>query len=206
MVGSDTYGDGWNGGSLKVVATSGKVYFGPWSGPTNSDGKAEVTTSFDGPCSAGTYEYNNRCINCPIGRYGIRIGQNNIDASCAYKNSTCPPGYFCSDEGGTAATPCPSGKYGNRTGQTAQAEACPYACPPGAYGLPGKTDISSACVACPAGAYCNGNGTFILCPLEDMEEQISQNKQTCLLRVHTFVRQESLGFSRDKYRLTMYMY
>ena len=77
VVGSDTFGDSWNGGSLKVVATSGKVYFGPWNGPTRSDGKAEVTTSFLGPCSAGTYEYNNTCISCPIGRYGIRVGQNN---------------------------------------------------------------------------------------------------------------------------------
>ena len=33
VVGRDTHGDGWNGGSLKIVATSGKVYFSPWSGP-----------------------------------------------------------------------------------------------------------------------------------------------------------------------------
>ena len=40
--------------------------------------------------------------------------------------------------------------------------------------------------------------------LVGMEEQISQNKQTCLLRVHTFVRQESMDFSKEKYRLTMH--
>ena len=37
-----------------------------------------------------------------------------------------------------------------------------------------------------------------------MGEQIPQNSQTYLLRAHTFVRQENLGFSREKYRLTMH--
>ena len=40
--------------------------------------------------------------------------------------------------------------------------------------------------------------------LVGLGEQISQNKQTCLLRVHTFVRQESMDFSKEKYRLTMH--
>ena len=39
---------------------------------------------------------------------------------------------------------------------------------------------------------------------EDMEDQIPQNKQICLSRVHIFVGQENLGFSREKYRLTMH--
>ena len=143
VVGSDTYGDSWNGGSLKVVATSGKVYFGPWSGPQVSDDRNEVRNPFNVPCPAGTYKYNSICINCPIGRYGIRQGQNNVNASCAYKNTTCPAGYFCPGEGGTAATPCPSGKYGNTAGQTTVAGACPYAYASGTSGvLPGKTNVS----------------------------------------------------------------
>ena len=165
-VGRDTYGDGWNNGFLKVDdAANRRIYFGPWSGPQVSD-QSEVRKRFNVPCRAGTYEYNSICINCPTGRYGIRTGQNSVNASCAYKNSTCPAGYFCPGKGGTAATPCPSGKYGSTTGQTTQAGACPYTCASGTYGdLPGKTNFSTACVVCPAGAYCNGNGTLIPCPL-----------------------------------------
>ena len=134
-------------------------------GPKETDSDEWVTVPFDAPCQAGTYKYDSTCNHCPIGRYGIRAGQNNVNVSCAYKNTTCPAGYFCPGEGGTAAIPCPPGKYGNKTGQTTQAESCPYTCAPGTYGLPGKTNISTACVVCPAGAYCNGNGTLIPCPL-----------------------------------------
>ena len=36
--GRDTFGDSWNGATLKVVGADGTVYFPEWSGPSGSDG------------------------------------------------------------------------------------------------------------------------------------------------------------------------
>ena len=36
VVGRDSYGDGWEGGSLRIINAFGEVYFGPWSGPRYS--------------------------------------------------------------------------------------------------------------------------------------------------------------------------
>ena len=47
VVGRDSVGDGWNGGSLRVVSTSGTLYFGPWTGPTYRDYTRTVTATFN---------------------------------------------------------------------------------------------------------------------------------------------------------------
>jgi len=174
VVGWDTYGDGWNSGKLKIEGTTnGKVYLAPWNGPTSSDKKLKVTTTFEAGCRAGEYLFNHTCQNCPPGKYGT-IGFYNSTISCPYTNSNCPAGYYCPGTGGTAATKCPIGKFGNVVGQVNVENACPHRCAAGKYGVAGKTSEMEACINCPAGSYCNGNGSQILCPLGKYGANISK--------------------------------
>ena len=78
LFGTDSYGDGWNGASIKVVdAENGHVYFEEWLGPSTTDGKNTVAKELfiipptdpddrpiadreceviRGPCAADEYE------------------------------------------------------------------------------------------------------------------------------------------------------
>ena len=167
VIGWDTWGDGWNGGALKVIGVDdGTIYLPPWNGPTNKDKKLSVTTSFSGPCGAGTYvNGTNGCAPCPLFTFGLGVNQPNVSMGCPYTNKTCPAGFFCPGRGGMAASMCPIGRYGNITGQTSVMEACPSQCSPGKFGIPGKSSKQEACFSCPGGQFCPGNGSKIACPL-----------------------------------------
>ena len=46
LVGKDSYGDGWNGATIKVIGDDGTVYFDEWSGPTSAQGKVAIEKIF----------------------------------------------------------------------------------------------------------------------------------------------------------------
>ena len=46
LVGKDSYGDGWNGATIKVIGDDGHVYFEEWSGPTSAQGKIAIKMRF----------------------------------------------------------------------------------------------------------------------------------------------------------------
>ena len=188
VVGKDSYGDGWNGGVLKVVRTSdGHITFGPWSGPQNcpysnrSPCKAEVFSTFS-LCWVGWYGTWPNCTECPAGKYATNTGKE-VDTACSFTSSTCPWGHYCVSSM-RAAQRCPTGRYGNLIGQSTVAQACPNFCAPGKYSVLGNTEVT-ACIICPVAHYCDGNGSKTACAkgkfgLDSGTGKIREN-ETCLV-------------------------
>jgi hypothetical protein len=152
--GRDTFGDSWNGATLKVVdATDGTEYLAPWTGPQNSDNKVTVTTTFYLPCPPGTYGVPPSCSNCSVGKFWTTFGKRENETSgCPYTSTTCPQGYFCNGVGGTAITPCSAGTFGNKSGLTAS-KACSN-CTSGRYSTASGALTEATCNLCPQGLFC----------------------------------------------------
>ena len=75
VTGWDTYGDGWNGARIRIVAADGTILFPEWEGPVSADNKNKVEKSFafvHTLCAAGYY-YNSstNCTQCSMGRFGV---------------------------------------------------------------------------------------------------------------------------------------
>ena len=116
LVGKDSYGDGWNGATIKVIGDNGHFYFEEWSGPTSAQGKVDIEKIFTVvPCPVGSYGINTiNCTNCSIGKFGNEKGRIDESSACPYNITTCPLGHFCQDR---IANACPKGTFNNVTGQ-----------------------------------------------------------------------------------------
>ena len=79
-------------------------------------------------CPSGHYCVGNGpASECPAGRYGERLGQNNINDACLL----CSTGTFQTVPGQTyCARSCPLGTYGQKSGAKNESEAC-QECPVG---------------------------------------------------------------------------
>ena len=157
LVGKDSYGDGWNGATIKVIGDDGHVYFEEWSGPTSAQGKVaiEKMLAINVLCPIGSYGIIN-CTNCSMGKFGNEKGQIDEATACPYNITTCPLGYFCQHD--PIANACPKGTFNNITGQTTE-----RSCKNCSIGYVALSTGATACSICNKGAYCPNAKSQILC-------------------------------------------
>eukprot|EP00942_MAST-04A_sp_MAST-4A-sp1_P009462 g9462.t1 len=171
LVGKDSYGDGWNGATIKVIGDDETVYLAEWSGPSFS----EETKTFNilmpsGVCPIGSYGIIN-CTNCSIGKFGNEKGRIDESGACPYNTSTCPLGHFCQHD--RVAHPCPIGSFNNVTGQTA--------CKTCLSGYVALSNGSTSCSICDRGSYCPSATSQKLCPMGTFNNVTGQTAcKTCL--------------------------
>ena len=123
-------------------------------------------------CPAGHFCIGNGPADeCPTGRYGERLGQNNINDACLL----CSAGTFQTVPGQTyCSRSCPLGKYGWKSGAKNETEAC-HDCPVGhmcgtmamqqsvqcSMGTYQDTTGKAICKQCPQGMYSDYLGAIV---------------------------------------------
>lgn len=132
------------------------------------DGNSKIT------CPPGHYCVGDGpATECPVGRYGEIMGQNNEHDACMH----CAPGTFQSVPGQTyCARSCPLGTFGNVSGASTQHEGC-HECPIGH--MCGTMAMQEA-VQCPMGTYQDARGQILCkhCPQGQYSDTLGNSKCT----------------------------